>query len=946
MKKKRFWLFLFIFWAMIFSQSYATHIRAGEIIATRTGTFTYCFTVIMYTSTLSQADSPNITLNFGDGSPSVNVQRDTKTDIGSETFVSYYRVCHTYTGQGTFRVFFVEENRNADVRNMANSVSTAFSVETFIVVNPILGNNSTPIMRVPPIDKACVGQKYTHNPGAFDIDGDSLAFKMVVPRQNFNVNVIGYQQPNIIGGVQEGTTIPALFTLNPITGDITWNAPGVAGEYNIAFIVEEWRNGVRIGYVTRDMQITVLNCNNKRPNLNVTDICVVADDLSNTTNVINQSIVATDPDINPQDEIRIISSAFTPTQAVYDATIVGNPATFTFTPPQFGTATGTFRWTTRCEHVRKEPYLVVFKAEDQPLAPRNPKLVDIKTMRITVKAPAVKNVVATPIIATRTMNLTWNDYRPQCTPIPNAVTLNVWRREGCVTAIACNQKPEDLGFQRIATLPVTATSYTDAGPLSLGLRYSYVIVANFPLPKGGESQASAVSVCLALPIDAPIMTKASVQQTNTTAPTGTIQVEWLRPRPNAGNISAVFPPPYRYEVYRTADVTGGTGFALINTQTDNTGNQLSFAFTDSGLNTRDQQFLYRVRWFYNLNNPPATEGIPSDNASSVRLTTTGANNSIELTWAYKVPWSNQNQTHDIFRGVSGTPQNTFTRIAQVQVGQTKYTDAGTFNNECLDPRKSYCYYVITKGTYNNPDIPEPVAGLLNNSQVACASALDNTPPPAPVLKLDTLACEGFDPNNVNSIFFQNKLIWNNVKEAGSNVCQTDVAFYRLYFRPAGSDEFRLIPNPPMLQPYKDTTYIHTDLPEFQGLKSRAGCYYVTATDASGNESPASNIVCSDNCLYYALPNVFTPNGDGKNDLFKPLPTPRFVLSVKFNVSNRLGGKVFSSDNDIFLNWDGKDSGTGQNAPDGVYFYEAEVTFLTTDTNLQKRKLKGWIQLNR
>ncbi len=78
-------------------------------------------------------------------------------------------------------------------------------------------------------------------------------------------------------------------------------------------------------------------------------------------------------------------------------------------------------------------------------------------------------------------------------------------------------------------------------------------------------------------------------------------------------------------------------------------------------------------------------------------------------------------------------------------------------------------------------------------------------------------------------------------------------------------------------------YVHGNLPH------HAGCYYVTAVDRSGNECP-SNTVCKDNCPYYELPNVFTPNGDGSNDLFTPFPCPRFVQSVSFVVHNRWGRK--------------------------------------------------------
>jgi len=69
-----------------------------------------------------------------------------------------------------------------------------------------------------------------------------------------------------------------------------------------------------------------------------------------------------------------------------------------------------------------------------------------------------------------------------------------------------------------------------------------------------------------------------------------------------------------------------------------------------------------------------------------------------------------------------------------------------------------------------------------------------------------------------------------------------------------------------------------------------------------------------------IPNTFSPNGDGINDLFivnglKPNST--------FYVYNRWGKKVFGS---TFYknNWDGKiQDSSGELIPEGVYFYTLE-----------------------
>ncbi|MDJ1481143.1 gliding motility-associated C-terminal domain-containing protein, partial [Cytophagaceae bacterium YF14B1] len=133
------------------------------------------------------------------------------------------------------------------------------------------------------------------------------------------------------------------------------------------------------------------------------------------------------------------------------------------------------------------------------------------------------------------------------------------------------------------------------------------------------------------------------------------------------------------------------------------------------------------------------------------------------------------------------------------------------------------------------------------------------------------------------------------------------------------------------------------------LTSFAGCYYVTVVDRSGNESAPSNIVCQDNCPYYALPNVITPTlPDFQNDLFKPYPCPRFVESVKFSVYNRWGRKVYETNESIYINWSGR-IGSGENTlpeivSSGVYYYLAEVKFIRLKRKDEIVKIKGWIQV--
>src|SRR5690606_472319 len=140
------------------------------------------------------------------------------------------------------------------------------------------------------------GQKFIHNPGAFDIDGDSLSYRLAIPRKDqvapgtgaatgFGIDIPEYLDPSTVGPppvLNQAETGPATFSINPRTGDLIWDVPREAGQYNVAFVIEEWRKGfdggyVKIGEIVRDMQIIVVETDNEAPVLTLPpDICIEA----------------------------------------------------------------------------------------------------------------------------------------------------------------------------------------------------------------------------------------------------------------------------------------------------------------------------------------------------------------------------------------------------------------------------------------------------------------------------------------------------------------------------------------------------------------------------------------------------------------------------------------------------------------------------------------------
>lgn len=922
---------------------WATHIRAGEITLRRTDctSLTYIVTINMYTDTGTPIRFGDGELRYGDGSPvhiTPTIQNSNLPGLPNEVGFVTYSIEHTFPGPGRYIITYIEANRNEGVLNIANSVNTTFFIQTEIIIDPFLGCSNTPVLLVPPIDKACTGVAFFHNPGAFDPDGDSLSYEFVVPKMNRNSDVIAYLDPNTKTfydriGLNYGTANEAgngqpIFEIDPVTGTITWDAPGAPGEYNIAFKIIEWRKiagtWVQQGYVIRDMQIIVDDCDNQRPELEVPpDLCVVAGE------TIEFDVFGTDPDFDSV-KIEAFSQIFS---------INPSPASFTPTPIRFQflaagiKARQTLTWQTECNHIKDQPYQVTFKITDKG----RPSLVQFKTVNIRVVGPEPEWNPPALNLATRSAQLSWQNY--ECAS--NAVTMQIWRRVDSTTFVpdCVTGMPEFLGFTLIGTVPIGTTTFNDNNGgqgLDAGAKFCYRLVAVFPQPAGGESLVSQ-EVCLP-PIMAglPVITNVSVDVTSRTD--GEIFIKWTSPF-EADPIQ--FPPPYKYELHRAEGFSGDVNLVQV------FADKLDTLYNDTFLNTRDLIYNYRVTAYAN-NGAKVGE---SATASTVRLEAASKFQRIDLIWNADVPWTINSQSfplHDVFRGPESATEAQMVFLEAVNVTQAGFN----YIDEPLQEDQEYCYRVRTLGTYGNPLIDAP---LENFSQIICSTPNDSIPPCKPLFTMAGRDCAEFiETESCLENSYSNTLSWQRPTDLA---CRDDIRNYRILMANRLSAEFTEIAI------VSDTFFVHSNLPSF------AACYKIIAVDRAGNESEASDVFCFDNCPYYELPNVFTPNGDQCNDFFSAFSDretgenapcgrvklelqkrcARFVLKVDLRVYNRWGKEVYrytsGGERSIFIDWDGRDN-NGNELTTGFYYYSAHVTFDMVDPARQNKTIKGWVHLVR
>jgi len=125
------------------------------------------------------------------------------------------------------------------------------------------------------------------------------------------------------------------------------------------------------------------------------------------------------------------------------------------------------------------------------------------------------------------------------------------------------------------------------------------------------------------------------------------------------------------------------------------------------------------------------------------------------------------------------------------------------------------------------------------------------------------------------------------------------------------------------------------------MVSNPGIYYDTITTSKGCDSIiVTDLYVKPGSKDLIIPNVFTPNGDGKNDLFSLTVSSDCLREFETIIYNRWGIKVFESQKPA-IDWDGKINNGGK-ASDGTYYYIIKYKSLG-DTQLEKN---GFITLIR
>ena len=267
--------------------------------------------------------------------------------------INYAYEKYTYTGiislssRGSWKVW----NDPLCCRNMTTYTSNSTNDNLCVVAN--IDNttyfSSSPVFSTDPLALLCAGggMDCFYN-GTTDPDFDNLSYSLTSPKtdEGFNDNISYQTGSTYLQPFPASTT-----TLDSMTGDLCVNT-GSLGTSVTAIKVTESRNGVNLGYVTRDIQIWSMPCSG------ISSTSSVISSPNTTFNSINNSF-SFYPDGSSQLSFDIQAASTVIIEMLNSTLPTG--ATFTSnttTPFSSNTVVGTFSWTPTAADTIGSPYVI------------------------------------------------------------------------------------------------------------------------------------------------------------------------------------------------------------------------------------------------------------------------------------------------------------------------------------------------------------------------------------------------------------------------------------------------------------------------------------------------------------------------------------------------------------------------------------------------------------
>ena len=278
---------------LAFAPSFASHLMGGQITAHQLVGASYEITMVLYRDTTGIPMGQNSIDIYRIGGGASPIHTITKIGVmtnflnGVEQYV-YIDTVNLIAGN--YRLSFGNCCRNG----LINGASGGMYISSNLAVTSgggAITANSTPVFLNPPVTVAQLNTPFSYNPMPFDADGDSLVWNLATPLDAPSVLLSNYVVP--VGSVP--------FALDSLTGLITWT-PSILGNFVTCVLVSEYRNGIKIGEIRRDMQLVVLPTIVARPNINTANFPTNAQGVFvfdvTAGSPLNAIVIAADPTPN------------------------------------------------------------------------------------------------------------------------------------------------------------------------------------------------------------------------------------------------------------------------------------------------------------------------------------------------------------------------------------------------------------------------------------------------------------------------------------------------------------------------------------------------------------------------------------------------------------------------------------------------------------------------